>query len=775
MKNFIAGLSLGNITFWIILALAFLLPIFFIPFLGISPDLAKATLLQLLVVASLFLWLADRLRDGKVVIPKSWIIPAALLIPVTMFISALFSGAIKVSMLGSGNETGTVFIFLVFFLLLFLSSLFFQKTQRVFYLYGALALSAFILALYQILRMIFGADFLAFGMFNYSSASLIASWNDMSVFFGFIAILALTTLQFLSPRGFIKTISYVSLIVAMFFLALIDFPLSWVLLGVFSIIALVYSLSFGSGLNSGEVKKGYFTPLVVSIIAILFLLPSSAISGFLSTKIGISNLDARPSWGATIDITKEVIKTDPILGVGPNRFASAWMMFKQPVVNETVFWDTNFNSGVGIVPSSFVTTGVIGALAWIIFLVVFLYFGFKHILVRRENIVTKYLILSSFLSSLYFWLVSFLYIANVVNISMAFLFTGVFIALLVKDGTVGVREFSLTKDPSYSFITVMVLVIMIITSVVGEYFLMQRFLSTTSFSSGVSALNAGNVNLAGQKVARSLELYKNDVYYRALSEVQIAQLGTILSNTDAGEEILRAQFQASLGGAISNAQSAIEYDESNYMNWIALGRVYESVTPLGIDGAYENAVSAYENAIERNPTNPALYIMLARVDVAKEDLDGAKINVEKALLLKSNYTEALFLLSQIEEQSGNIKEAIAQSEKASLIAPNDIGIFFKLGFLKYTDDDYSGAIIALERAVALNPVYANAKYFLGLSYDKVGRYDEAIAQFKDIEYLNPTNSEVKNILVNLEAGRSPFKDAVVEVPPEERDAPPIEE
>ena len=34
-------------------------------------------------------------------------------------------------------------------------------------------------------------------------------------------------------------------------------------------------------------------------------------------------------------------------------------------------------------------------------------------------------------------------------------------------------------------------------------------------------------------------------------------------------------------------RAAVEFDETNYENWIALGRVYMAVIPLKITGAYE--------------------------------------------------------------------------------------------------------------------------------------------------------------------------------------------
>jgi tetratricopeptide (TPR) repeat protein len=81
------------------------------------------------------------------------------------------------------------------------------------------------------------------------------------------------------------------------------------------------------------------------------------------------------------------------------------------------------------------------------------------------------------------------------------------------------------------------------------------------------------------------------------------------------------------------------------------------------------------------------------------------------------------------------------------------------------------ATVALERAVELNPQYSNARYFLGLSYFRVGRISEAIEQFTIVSNLNPDNEDVKTILNNLNLGENPFSPAEM---PQQIDILPIE-
>jgi len=773
--------SLDTISSGLLVAAIFLLPVFFLPTHVIPIDLAKGSLLSILVSASVLLWLIARLREGVLHIPKSLILFSAVGVTAVFLVSSLFSPAVKISLLGLGHETGTFIVFLVLFLLMFLSSVFFQNMDKVLYAYSALVLSALVLALYQGARLIFGIDFLSFNTFTSSVSNLFGKYNDLALFFGLMAVFSLVTLQLLTLRGSMKTVLHALLLISLFFLALTNFSLAWILVGIFSVVVLVYGLSFerrrAEETSDVPVRVNHipFTPLAVAIVSLLFLLPGN-LGNVLSASLDISHLEVRPSWGATIEIASRSLSSNPVFGSGPNRFEQEWFSLKPDGINNTLFWDTEFSFGIGMIPTFATTLGIAGILAWVLFLLSFLYTGVKALINPHKDRIINYFIFSSFLGALYLWIVTVFYVPNIVNLSFAFLFTGIFVAMLIKGGSAKNYRVSAVDNPKIGFIIVLLLIVMIVSSAVLEYFFVQRLLSGITFNKAIATFNVnGDINSAESSMLRATELYEYDTYLRALSELQTVRLRNILSTTDASEDVLRAQFQGTLGEAIAYARRATEKDATNYLNWVSLGNVYASVVSLNIEGAYDNALASYDKALERNPKSPALYLILARLEVAHGDIEKARTHIEESLALKQDYAQAIFFLSQIEANEGNIKAAIESTERASLIAPNDIGVFFQLGFLKYKDENYSGAIVALERAVTLNPVYANAKYFLGLSYDQVGRRNDAIAQFEDIEQLNPENSEVKKILGNLRGDREAFIDVAPPLPlPEERDTLPIE-
>jgi tetratricopeptide (TPR) repeat protein len=80
-------------------------------------------------------------------------------------------------------------------------------------------------------------------------------------------------------------------------------------------------------------------------------------------------------------------------------------------------------------------------------------------------------------------------------------------------------------------------------------------------------------------------------------------------------------------------------------------------------------------------------------------------------------------------QELNQKEAIANFEKVTQIAPNFAQGHFNYGIALKTSGHFTDAIAAYQQAIALEPNYAEAHQNLGVVLMKVGYFPEAIASF----------------------------------------------
>jgi tetratricopeptide (TPR) repeat protein len=225
-------------------------------------------------------------------------------------------------------------------------------------------------------------------------------------------------------------------------------------------------------------------------------------------------------------------------------------------------------------------------------------------------------------------------------------------------------------------------------------------------------------------------------------------------------------FQAALSSGINAALTATRLAPSDYQNWLALGNLYAQAVPLGITGAYDSARTAYEKAHAMNPTNPQILYILAQLNIANKSNNAAKDNLKAAIALKQDYTAAIFLLSQLEVQDGNVKDALASALSAAYFTPNDPNILFQVGILYAAQNDFANAATAFGAAVDANPQFANARYLLSAVYAKQGDFKAALAQMEAIAAMSSDSAKaVATQLASLAAGKNPFPANLLSISP----------
>lgn len=759
----------------ILLVTVGLLPLFFIPGLGIGVEISKTYLLAFGVAFGFIFWIIGRLVDGTLSVPKNLFVVSSTVLVFVFFLSALFSPAPSVSFGGQSFEIGTFASMLLFVGFFILATVVFRNAKHVTMVYLALFVGFMVSSLFQLLYLFLGSKYLALGTFFNSTSNLIGKWNDYAIFVGLIALLGLLTIELFQLNKIQKIIITAILVVSTFFLALINFISVWIVLGVFALVVFIYTLSvrrLGEGENALKVFP--FPSFIAVVVCLLFILGNTLVGGFLSSKFGIFQTEVRPSLSSTAQVVKASMWKHPILGEGPNRFSEAWSLYHAQDVNNSLFWDTNFTSGFGLIPSFVVTTGALGILSWLVFIVLFVWFGVRYALRFNGERVVNYSLVSTFVLSLYLWIFAIIYNPGVVPFALAFGFSGMMIGLAIAKGYIDEFQISFLKDPRHSFFSILALVVVLIALIGGVYVVIEKLAGTIAYARSSQVPNTPDgMDLADLRLSKAITLDANDSYYRNLALLSMVKLNTLINKQDVSKETLKTQFQALFGRATAAAQAAINLDRTNAQNWITIGQVYQAVVPLSIPGAYENAKQAYQEAQKRSPLNPGIELILARLDVDKKDTTGARAHIEQALKLKPNYTEAVFLLSQIEVSEGNIDKAITRVENAATLDPNNGNLFFQLGLLKYNNKDWEGAVGAFERSVIINPSSLNTHYFLGLAYDKSGNAALALKQFKALATQIKDNESLNKIIANLEAGRPAIE--TVEPTPEKSKELPVKE
>lgn len=755
--------GLENLNFFIFLVFVALIPLFFIPGGVVNFLMSKTLFIGLGTILLLLLCLIRIIKDGTIKIIIHPIIVAILGLLLVIFLASVLNETPLISMIGYNLEIGTFAFMAIMGVLFLIVAHMFQSQRRAFYLYGAFTVSLLLLAVFHTIRFIGGPEVLNFGVFPDLVSGPAGEWGNLAMIFGAGTILSLITLQMLSLPKLYKALTYLLLVISLIALAIVNFYIVWWILAIFSLVVFVYSYSFGT-----QKRKISISSFLVLIISIIFIVAGGLIGNFVADNLNINYISARPSWPVTFEIIQETVKTDPVLGVGPNNFSVQWEKMRPLNVNQSIFWNTTFNAGAGLIPSFVVTTGLLGILGWLVFFGLFLYIGIKTVFSIIEDVVLRYLTTSSFFVALFFWLSIILFSPGVPVIALTFIFSGLFVALAARSGKVSVIGMSLNKHPKVSFVTVLVIVFLIIGTLVSGFILTRKVIASYYVR---QAFASQNFSESQDYLLKAISLEKRDDFFRILSDAYLVQLTSVVNQTDVSEDQVSQEFQSTLMAAVRSAEEARNINPHSFQNWMALAGVYHYVTPY-VPGAYESAIEVYKEAEKRNPITPVIDLSRARLELANNNIEGARENIDKALQKKPNYSDAYFLISQIEASQGNLREAIKSSESAVLLSPNNPGRYFELGLLKYNAEDYSGAAKAFAKAVELAPNYLNAKYFLGLSYAYSGNDLLAIEQFEELQDVVPENQEVKSILSNLRAGNPPFNPPQE---PETREELPVEE
>jgi adenylate cyclase len=227
-----------------------------------------------------------------------------------------------------------------------------------------------------------------------------------------------------------------------------------------------------------------------------------------------------------------------------------------------------------------------------------------------------------------------------------------------------------------------------------------------------------------------------------LAQTIVAQLRGQLTDgaaDPAAKAAIQAQVQAAEKGGTKNVEAHQSYLQ---------GRFYAN--RHSEKGAGE-ALAAYQRAVELDPAFALAWAGLAQTHVwycgfsteggrtgFDTHLAGARETTARALSLEPNLPEALLARSTIELNFDfNWKGAAETLRKALALAPADPELLIAAGNLEVARGDITRANEFYHRAVALDPVNAQARSFLAFNLAVARQFAEARAEYPRVVELNP--------------------------------------
>jgi tetratricopeptide (TPR) repeat protein len=308
----------------------------------------------------------------------------------------------------------------------------------------------------------------------------------------------------------------------------------------------------------------------------------------------------------------------------------------------------------------------------------------------------------------------------------------------------GELKYSFKEFPEIGLIFSIALVIVAVIFL-GLYFFAVRFyLADAAY---LKAIISQSEQVQAKNLEKATAYNSHQVQYKiVLSRFYLAQalaeVGKLANEQDA------QKVQNGITKAIDLARVATEISPNNVATWENRGLLYREVNNL-ISGAADWGIKSFENAISLEPANPALHTERGKLLLAT-DKEEAKKEFDKAIELKSDYSDAVIQQALLLEEGGNPEDAIKKLETQVLANPYDVNSLFQLGRLYYNNQQTDNAILAFQQIIILSPNYSNAHYALGVIFSARGEKDLALTEFKKVLELNPGNQDVTDKINALE-------------------------
>jgi tetratricopeptide (TPR) repeat protein len=747
----------ARIVFGLTLAL---LPVWFIPFSGVSLGFTKATFVVVGSYLAIVLAALALLRSGKVQLHTPLLLVLFWLFTGVSLAASLLSGDSYDSLFGGALDVHTSGFIALMATVMTLCLMFVGARAAIVRLLLSLCAALGLVYLFSLVRIFFGPEILSLGVFTSSLSTMVGSFNDLALYAGLCIVMLLIGLQALPKNRIAQGLAFALVVSSLIILAVVNFAFVWYVIGLLSLLSFLYFVAKDTWLNPTGAQSepvSRFTLTLVALVCVVsgaFIVSGDQLGSRVSALTGISYLEVRPSFDATVDIAKAVYQENAFTGIGPNRFEDAWRLYKSQIINETQFWNTSFTSGNSYAFTLLITTGFVGSIVFLAFIGQFLFVGYRLLLTESGTDDGWNLVgLMSFSAALYLWVMAFCYTPGTTVLLLTALFTGLTVAVYQSRLSAPVRVINVAYSRQHGFLLIASSVFLIIGTTALLIFVTKQYTAQLTLAESLESFaQTGEIPAYDRALeAAALAMPEQDVYVAERARLRLAELNRLLGLAAPSTDDQRL-FELALLEGVQLTEAAISLDRTNPFNYALLGSFYGALNPQQFEGVGEKRNEAFAQALRYDPNNPEYSLLEAQIAARNGEPAVAREKSEAALRLKSNYTDALFLLSQLDIAEGNATSAIATTRSIISLEPGNPGRSFQLGLLLLATGDLDGAVTAFENAVMLDQNYANARYMLALAYVDQGRVDEALVQLKIVETTNSDNESLKALIAQIESG-----------------------
>lgn len=696
--------------------LIFLLPIFFLPLSFEFFEFNKIYLLFYVTLLILILHLAKLfIVEKKIHFLKTPFNLPILILLLTILVSSIFSMDKISALFGNYGKffDGAVFLvtLIFFFFLLINSEIKKERALKLFLTSGTISLiSAYIsfFSLWQKIPFLSQVPYLQRN-FNLTTPVL----TTYSIFL-LVLISILTSIILSNFKRLSKILSFILLIFFLFFYFLIDHQNAhYVLIISFLLIILI---SIKNRIFKDEVNY-LLLPIGLILLAILFSL-------FNISPPVYSEISLGQKFSLFTTLNSLLSPKEFFIGSGPGSFPSQFLKEKPASILKSQLWAIRFDRPSNNIFELLVILGIIGASAFLALLIISLLTAFFGL--NKENLPYFYPLFVLFTSQF------FHYQDSVLGFSL-FLFLG--LSILASKELFNRYQYDLKRFPEINLIFSSILLFILIASLFFFFFGIKFYLADHYFAKGWMTPD----------IEKKIEFFERakksnpDLCYYHLSLSQAYYLAAINEVQKGGAKSLQYATRA-----VQEAGEGVRISPQSVLSLENLAIIYRD-----IQGFESSAIEAFKKALKADPKNPLIYLEIAKIYFAQNNLKMAREYLDAAKRIEENIQPVKLYDAIFTEAEGKDDEAKNILKSGLSLFPFDIDLNFHLGRINYKKQNFDEAILYFNQVLSVFPNHSNSLYLLALSFEKKGEYKKALEYLERVKFLNPDNPEINQKVEEL--------------------------
>jgi len=702
-----------SIIFSLVVAAAFLTPLFFLPTTSEFFEFNKFTAILILTIASFIVWAVKMVFEKRVVFTRTPLDIPILLILAVYFIAAYSSIDQFISFFGIQGRIWPSFIPLFVISAFYFVSVATLKTKRqvntvLWTLVGAATIAALIAV-----TSYFGA-FLPFDFARIRSFNPLGIINRLALLEALVIPIAASWAIYEKDRLIRIVATGCTLILAFSFILINDLA-SYIGLAV----ALVFLTVGTLRVKLTKTQQGHAAVLAVFVILFLVIrfIPQVAqgtlYQWIIAKDQGLTEqqqIDTPKEQlvpaGSAWDIAAQAIGKKPLFGTGPGTYQFVYTQLKPRAINGTTNWAVRFDKSSSDFTDVIATTGVFGVLAYLLLIVVVLRFVWSLIFKSQHTlvylppaaailgyIIASFFTVSSFatFSSFFLALAMLAVLAKATSEDYVFEVTLELAALKNRfswfpiaapgEGEALLKTEAGAKGAKSQILPAVFGIVVAVLSFLALAYQVNAYRADYYYRQSLLAAQSNNGNRTVQFLQAAIQANPRiDTYHRALSQTTLnaaINLSQQKDLNDSQKQLLGqlAQVAIDQGKAASGYQilplKLPGISAANVANWETLGAVYQALIGA-VQGADVHATNTLAQAVSLDPQNPILHNRLGVLYQRLGNTDLAQRKFEDAIITKGDYGPAHYNLANILiDKKGSVPTIVSELSLAKQYLPQD--------------------------------------------------------------------------------------------------------